>query len=139
MKLKLFFKNFFVCSALTLAGIAVSAESLNIGSKDDTETQVLAEIYSYKLQENGISNKHKANLGGSFIPWQALKNDSIQIIPEYVGTIKEQLLHINGPCTKKELREALDAYGIEMTESIGFQNGYGLAFTRETAKKMGLA
>ena len=134
---KLFLFSILISVFSSFAGTSYG-KGISIGSKADTETQVLAEIVKYQLNKNGFEIEHKANLGGTMIPWRALLNGSVQIIPEYLGTIKEQLLQMKGPHSKREIHEALNNLGIEMTEGLGFQNGYGLAVTAQTAKKFSL-
>lgn len=60
--------------------------SITIGSADFLESQLLATIYSHGLQDAGVSVNEKLNIGSREIYLEALKDGSIDMLPEYSGT-----------------------------------------------------
>lgn len=66
------------------ADMATSSKVV-VGSKSFTESNLLAEIYSLALEENGYTVERKFNIAGSVIH-QAITNDEIDVYPEYTGT-----------------------------------------------------
>ena len=61
------------------------AQPVTIGSKDFTESLIVAEIYAQALESNGIEVNRKFNIGNSIVH-TALVNKEIDLYPEYTGT-----------------------------------------------------
>jgi osmoprotectant transport system substrate-binding protein len=66
---------------------AADPASLTVGSANFPESQLLAEIYAGALEAKGIKVSKKPNIGSreTYIP--ALQDGSIDLIPEYSGTL----------------------------------------------------
>lgn len=115
---------------------------ITIGSKNFTDNIVLAHLMADIIEEKtDIRVERKVNLGGSNIAWEALKSDEIQLYPDYTGTIVANYYqHETG--TSEETRElAVELViedGLVLTESLGPNNTYTLAVTKETAEKYDL-
>lgn len=64
-----------------------SMKSIVIGSADFPESQIIAEIYAQTLQANGFDVGRRMGIGSreTYIP--ALKDHSIDLVPEYVGNL----------------------------------------------------
>jgi osmoprotectant transport system substrate-binding protein len=62
-----------------------------VGSADFTESQLVASIYSQALQANGLSVKEQFNIGSREVYIQALKDGSIDLVPEYTGALLSYL------------------------------------------------
>ena len=62
-----------------------------IGSADFTESQLIASIYSQALQAKGISVKEQFNIGSREVYMAALKDGSIDLVPEYSGALLSYL------------------------------------------------
>ncbi|BBY23949.1 glycine/betaine ABC transporter substrate-binding protein [Mycobacterium stomatepiae] len=64
-----------------------SMKSIVVGSADFPESQILAEIYAQTLQANGFDVGRRMGIGSreTYIP--ALKDHSIDLVPEYVGNL----------------------------------------------------
>ncbi|WP_439330623.1 ABC transporter substrate-binding protein [Mycolicibacterium vulneris] len=69
-----------------------SPNSIVIGSGDFPESQIIAEIYAQALQANGFEVGKRMGIGSreTYIP--ALKDHSIDLVPEYIGNL---LLYIS--------------------------------------------
>src|SRR6202007_2609414 len=78
-----------------------------IGCKQDVEGQVLAEIMAQLLEDRGFSVERRFSLGGTLICFEALKRGSIDVYPEYSGTVAEVLLELPGSVSHARLRELL--------------------------------
>jgi osmoprotectant transport system substrate-binding protein len=70
---------------------AGSSESITIGSANFPESQLLAEIYAQTLEAKGVSVTRKFDLGSREKYMDGLKDGSIDLIPEYTGTLLQFL------------------------------------------------
>ena len=62
-----------------------------VGSADFTESQLIGSIYSQALQAAGIKTKEQFNIGSREVYIQALKDGSIDLVPEYTGALLSYL------------------------------------------------
>ncbi|HEV2128979.1 MAG TPA: glycine betaine ABC transporter substrate-binding protein [Thermomicrobiales bacterium] len=60
--------------------------TVTIGSKDFTESILLAEMAAALLEDNGYTVERQLNLGGTAVVHQALVNGEIDMYVEYTGT-----------------------------------------------------
>jgi osmoprotectant transport system substrate-binding protein len=95
------------------AGTPAPTDTIKIGSADFTESQLLAAIYASALQAKGVKVERTPPIGSreTYIP--ALKDGSIDLIPEYTGTLL-QYFDKSAPQTEAEevytaLRKAVPA------------------------------
>jgi osmoprotectant transport system substrate-binding protein/osmoprotectant transport system permease protein len=94
----------------------------------------LAEIAAGVARGAGDAQvSHEQGLGGTALVFRALQEGSIDVYPEYTGTIAEAILHAPGRADLPSLRRALAAEGIGITEPLGFDNTYGLAVPAKLA------
>jgi osmoprotectant transport system permease protein len=120
---------------IALALALSAATTLQIGSKQFTESVILGELATQALQGAGVAANHRRELGGTRVLWEALRSGQIDLYPEYTGTITAELL----PGVPAEsLRAALDAVGITLSEPLGFEDSYALGVRRELAEKLSL-
>src|SRR5213078_873997 len=119
------------------ATLCFAANPVLIGSKKFTESYVLGEIAKRTLNETGIPAEHRQGMGGTIILWEALRGGGIDVYPEYTGTIAEEMLKRPGASTT-QIRNALSAQGIAMTEDLGFDNTYALVMRRDRSEQLGL-
>ena len=74
-------------------GSATAEENeLIIGSKRFTESYILGEILLATARSGGVQAQHKQGLGNTGILFEALKSGSIDLYPDYTGTIGRELL-----------------------------------------------
>src|SRR5205814_2127132 len=78
------------------------------------------------------------NLGGTEIVFQALESGSIDLYPEYTGTIAEVILKSPGHPPLEALRAAVEARGLGIGAPLGFNDGYALAMTRAAQQRLGI-
>lgn len=62
-----------------------------VGSADFAESQLLATIYSQALQNAGIEVEEKLNIGSREVYLEALRDGSINLLPEYNGSLLAEL------------------------------------------------
>src|SRR5438094_9360790 len=88
-----------------------------IGCKQDVEGQVLAEIMAQLLEDRGFSVERRFSLGGTLICFEALKRGSVDIYPEYSGTIEQAILKLPGRASHAKMRELLNIrFKVEMLD-----------------------
>jgi len=122
--------------ALLLAGCG--HDRVQVGSKDFTESYVLAEVAVESLERRGLAALHRPGMGGTIILWQALRSGAIHAYPDYTGTISEQILDAPRGLSLEEIRAGLEGHGIGMTDPLGFENTYALVMRREDAEARGI-
>lgn len=119
-------------------------DTIVIGSKNYTESRILANIYSILIEENtNIRVEKKFDLAGTDVVFKAITKGEVDIYPEYTGTVLVSILKkdiITDPAetyklTKNELKEK---YNLEMLKPLGFNNTYTLAVRKDDAKKFNL-
>ncbi|TAM71653.1 MAG: ABC transporter substrate-binding protein [Microbacteriaceae bacterium] len=75
-------------SALNSDGAgSASTGTITIGSAAFPEDEILAEVYAQALENNGITVKRSFNIGQREVYLSALKDGSIDLIPEYSGNL----------------------------------------------------
>ena len=114
--------------------IAAKGEPLNVGSKRFTESYVLAEIIKQAAESAGETQvSHRQGLGNTAIVLSALQAGSIDVYPEYTGTIAREILKLDHVPTLPELNAKLAAMGLAVSAPLGFNNTYALAMPSSIA------
>jgi osmoprotectant transport system permease protein len=125
--------------AVLVAWPAYLGAAIVIGCKQDVEGTVLAEIMAQLLEDRGFVVDRRFSLGGTLICFEALKRGSIDVYPEYSGTIEQAILKLPGRVSHAQMRELLGAkFKVEMLDFFGFSNTYALAMKRDKAKSLDL-
>ena len=120
--------------ALCLDSTPVAAiEPIRIGSKTFTESYLLAEITAQFLESRGIAVERQAGLGGTLIAYEALRKGSIDVYPEYTGTLSQAVLQQPG-ISRSQLDVALEQQGLRLLLPWGFNNTYAMAINGELAR-----
>ncbi|MEO7150334.1 MAG: glycine betaine ABC transporter substrate-binding protein [Burkholderiaceae bacterium] len=121
------------------ASATLAADRLVVGSKRFTESYVLGEIVRQTLQAQGIAAEHKQGLGNTGVLEQALASGSVDLYPEYTGTIVRELLKREGNPGLDQLNVWLAPRGLKAAIPLGFNNTYALAMSEATAQRLGIA
>lgn len=108
---------------------ARSEESLvRVASKPFNESYILAEIMAQLLEARGFAVERRLGLGATMISYEALKNDEIDVYPEYSGTIQEAIFRLKSRRSISDLQDfLLKQTKLELLPSFGFENTYVLA------------
>lgn len=109
-----------------------------IGSADFTESQLIASIYSQALQAKGVSVKEQFNIGSREVYIQALKDSSIDLVPEYTGALLSYLDPKSTAATPDSVTSELKTKlpeGISMLTPSPAEDKDVVAVTQATADK----
>ncbi len=109
------------------------AIAVQVGSKQFTESVILAEIAVQTLRAAGVDAEHRRELGGTRVLWEALRVRQIDVYPEYTGTISEELLR-----GEADLAAALERNGMRMAGPLGFEDTYAIGMRRPDAARLGV-
>ncbi|HKB03663.1 MAG TPA: glycine betaine ABC transporter substrate-binding protein [Gemmataceae bacterium] len=115
---------------------SVAAQEIRIGSKEDTETPILAEIAGHLIRDAGLPVEMKTGLGGTGFVWKALEVGAVDLYPEYTGTLYKDIFKGRLPEDENVLRAELAKLGIGMTRPLGFANNYALGMRRARAEEL---
>ena len=123
--------------ALVLCFTAASASvaaTLNVGSKRFTESYILGEIIRQVAEAAGEATvTHRQGLGNTAIVQNALVAGSIDVYPEYTGTIAREILKLDAVPSLADLDKALASKGLAVAVPLGFNNTYALALRADDA------
>jgi osmoprotectant transport system permease protein len=126
-----------LCGLATVPASAAD-EVLRVGSKRFTESYVLAEILT-RTASVAARTQHVQGLGNTAIVFEALRQGSIDLYPEYLGTIELEILKSVRPTGSLEsVNRQLAPLGLGAAVPLGFSNNYGLAVRANTARDLGL-
>ncbi len=117
-----------------LSTSAFAKPTVVVGSKTFTESYILAEIISQVIEDTGeLEVQRKFGMGATGIMYQALLNRSIDLYPEYSGTIAEELLKSPDIRELSQIDKALASKGLSISASLGFNDTYALAVRKQYA------
>jgi osmoprotectant transport system substrate-binding protein len=114
---------------------------VTIGSADFPESQLLATIYAKALQAKGVKTETKLSIGSREVYMPALRDGSIDLIPEYSGSILTYLDRNAKPQNAQEVTDALKKAlpaGVSMLTPSPAEDVDTLVVTSATASKYGL-
>jgi osmoprotectant transport system permease protein len=106
---------------------------LTVGSKRFTESYILGEIVSQTA-----GGTHKPGLGNTAILLEALKAGSIDLYPEYTGTIAREILNSEERLDLAQINRRLASLGLAASIPLGFSNSYALGMRRKDAERLGI-
>ncbi|MBN9414883.1 hypothetical protein ABS71_05330 [bacterium SCN 62-11] len=112
---------------LTAAAWAQDSEHIRIGSKAFPESWVLGEAAVQLATSSGAKVEYTKSLGATEIIYAALKQGSIDVYPEYTGTIRQVFLKQLPDATDADALEILARDRLGMSYSLGFTDSYALA------------
>ena len=114
----------------------LSSQTIRVGAKHFNESYILGEMISQILESEGYKVERNFNLGGTLVCFESLKNNQIDVYPEYTGTISEAILKSPEKLDDLQLYEKLlSEYNLEFAGGFGFNNTYAFAVKRSTAQK----
>ncbi len=134
------------CLALVLAAFAALAmaapagkDTLRIGSKRFTESYILAQVLAQTAAPHMPAPPAVLQgLGNTAIVYEALRSGSIDVYPEYVGTISLEILKSPAPLPMEAMSAALAPLGLGVAVPLGFNDGYALAMREDKAAQLGI-
>jgi osmoprotectant transport system permease protein len=122
-----------ICALSACIPASAHAQTLTVGSKRFTESYILGEILSQSAK-----GAHKPGLGNTAILLEALKAGSIDVYPEYTGTIAREILKSEERLDLAGLNRKLAPLGLAASIPLGFSNSYALGMRRKDAERLGI-
>ena len=132
-----------LAAAPVAAGCAFDPSALRVGSKNFTESFVIAEIYAQSLETAGFRVARLFNSGSTQIAMAAMARGNIDLYPEYTGTALIDVLHappIANPAKAYGIVSRLFAerYGIVWLSPSPMNDSQALATTSAISARLGL-
>ncbi|MBC7899940.1 MAG: ABC transporter permease/substrate-binding protein [Saprospiraceae bacterium] len=117
---------------------AGSDKRIVVGSKDFTESIILAEILAQMLEKQGVIVERQFELGGN-IAHEGLLAKQIDVYPEYTGTAYTAILKhppITDPQAVYEQTkgEYAEKFNLEVSPPLGFSNDFAILVRGDVAK-----
>jgi osmoprotectant transport system permease protein len=107
-----------------------AAARVVVGSKDFTESSLLAEIVAQMLEARGVAVERRFELGGN-LPHEALVSGTLDLYPEYTGTCYTAILHhapIGDPRAVYEQvkTDYANQFKVAVSAPLGFENTFAI-------------
>jgi osmoprotectant transport system permease protein len=119
-----------------------SGQKIRVGSKDFTESVILAEILAQTLEQKGVAVERQFELGGN-LAHDALLSNQIDVYPEYTGTaftaiLKHQPITDPGEVYEQTKREYAEKFDLDLSPPLGFSNDFAILVRGDVARKSNL-
>lgn len=118
------------------------AATVTVGSKDFTESVILAEILSQVLEKRGVTVIRQLELGGN-LAHDSLIAGKLDVYPEYTGTAYTAILK-HAPITDVQAvydqtkSEYGSSFGLDVGPPLGFSNDFAILVRSDVARKLNL-
>lgn len=128
---------------LVLAGTVAAqpTDPIRVGSKNYTESILVANMIADVLEVSGLKVERKLGLGGTGVIHQAIVSGEIDVYPEYTGTAL--LVQLKRPADSDPSRvyqtvksEYERQFQLVWAEPLGFNDTYALAMKRDAAERL---
>ncbi len=115
---------------------------VTVGSKDFTESVLLAEIFSQLLEARGVEVVRQFDLAGA-LPHKALISGQIDAYPEYTGTSYMDILKHPLNTEPRDVYETVkgdyaEKFNVEVSPPLGFENTFAILVRGEDARRLNL-
>jgi osmoprotectant transport system permease protein len=123
-------------------GQATTRGHVTVGSKDFTESILLAEIVAQMLEAQNVEVDRKFDLGGN-LAHTAIVGGQIDLYPEYTGTAFTAILH-HQPITDPKAvyaqvkSEYESQFNLWVSRQLGFDNTFAILVRAEDARQLNL-
>jgi osmoprotectant transport system permease protein len=129
-------------SAATTQTNGQAASIVRVGSKDFTESVILAELLAQLLEARGLSVERRFELGGNLCH-DALVAGQIDSYPEYTGTsftaiLKHQPVTDPRAVYDQVKREYAERFAVETSPPLGFSNDFAILVRGRDARAFNL-
>jgi osmoprotectant transport system permease protein len=121
---------------------ASARPDLVVGSKDFTESIILAEMLAQSLEARGLRVGRSYELGGNLCH-DSLVAGRIDAYPEYTGTSFTAILKHPPVSDPREVyeqvrREYAEKFGVEVGDPLGFSNDFAILVRGDDARRLNL-
>ena len=126
-------------TASNSVNVMADGRRIVVGSKDFTESVILAEILAQVLEKQGIEVERNFELGGN-IPHDSLLSKQIDVYPEYTGTAYTAILK-HKPSTDPQAvydqtkKEYAERFGLTVSPQLGFANDFAILVRGDVARQ----
>jgi osmoprotectant transport system permease protein len=115
---------------------------VTVGSKDFTESNLLAEIVAQMLEAKNVEVDRRFDLGGN-LAHTAIVGGQIDIYPEYTGTAYTAILHHQPISDPKAVYDQVEEeyrsqFNLLISEPLGFDNTFAILVRGEDARRLNL-
>jgi osmoprotectant transport system permease protein len=117
-------------------------QKIIVGSKDFTESIILAEILAQMLEKRGVAVERKFELGGN-LAHDGLLSGQIDVYPEYTGTaftaiLKKQPITDPSAVYNQTKAEYAEKFNLALSPPLGFANDFAILVRGDAARKNNL-
>jgi osmoprotectant transport system substrate-binding protein len=131
------------CGSAPTESAVVSDDELVIGSFDFPESQLLAEVYAQSLELAGIPVRRLGVIGSREIVEPALESGSVDLVPEYAGTLlsflTDDAASSDLDVVLDELEPLLDERGLVALRAAEARDSNAFVVTQQLADDLGLS
>ncbi|TGY98401.1 glycine/betaine ABC transporter substrate-binding protein [Petralouisia muris] len=118
-------------------------ETIRIGSKDFTESLIVAEIYALALEDNGYKVDRKLNVAGSLVH-TAITDDEFDLYPEYTGTALLSVLQMDMDSDPDSVYQTVKEeyekqFNLTWLDSTQVNDRNGIAIRKEAAQEYNIS
>ncbi len=134
--------GFPLISKLKTQNSKLETQTIRVGSKDFTESVILAEILAQMLEKRGVRVERNLELGGN-LAHDALVSNQLDVYPEYTGTAYTAILK-KTPITDTEKvyeetkKEYAEKFDLLLSPPLGFSNDFAILIRGDEARKNNL-
>lgn len=120
---------------------AASGAAIKVGAADYSESQILAAIYAGALKAKGVNASATSPIGSREVYLKALGDGSINVMPEYTGSLA---LYYDKNLTATDPQQVYDALAklvpatLTVLKPSTAEDKNSVTVTKETADKLGL-
>lgn len=134
--------SFIPNSTFNIQNSETANQKIRVGSKDFTESVILAEILAQILEKKGLTVERQFELGGN-LAHDALLSNQIDVYPEYTGTaftaiLKHQPITDAGEVYNQTKSEYGEKFNLTVSPSLGFSNDFAILVRGGVARKNNL-
>ena len=138
----LFAMGYAVVKSLRSSSMSDGRPPVVVGSKDFTESILLAEMVAQLLEAQNVAVERRFDLGGN-LAHTALLAGQIDLYPEYTGTAYTAILHHQPISDPKAVydqvqREYSEQFNLWLSQPLGFDNTFAILVRGEDARKLNL-
>lgn len=123
----------------TAGSTAAASATVTIGSANFPESEIIAEIYAQALEAKGVKVERRMQIGARDVYVAALKDDSIDLIPEYTGNLLQYFDKATTAKTADEVTKALGraagAQGLVVFNAAAAEDKDSYNVTKEFSQK----
>lgn len=128
-----------LCTVFALSACGKSKGTIKVGSKNFTESEIIAEIYAFALEDAGYKVDRSFDISGSTIH-TTLVHDDIDCYPAYTGTALLSVLKLPLQTDPQKVYATVKTvykkkWNIEWLDYAKATDSQGLAITTSAAKK----